>query len=101
MFLAYSLPLRPVLCSLVFIFWPNGQENSFSPSRSPERQQGGRFCSKSWCGKFANAPSPSCSGVDLCLLEGGAWLKSGMASGNVGPNVHRFAGSLCRTESKD
>lgn len=32
MFLAYSFPLRPVLCSLVFIFWPNGQENSFSPS---------------------------------------------------------------------
>lgn len=99
--MAYSFPLRPVLCSLVFIFWPSGQENSLSPGRNPERQQGGRFCSKSRWGKCANASFPGCSAVDLCLLDGGAWLISGIASRNVGLNFHRSAGSLCRIASKD
>lgn len=100
MFLAYSFPLRPVLCSLVFIFWPNSQENSFSPLRNPERQQGGRLCSKSWWGKFANASFPSFSGVDLCLLDGDAWLILGIATSDVGLNICRSSGSLCRIESK-
>lgn len=44
-------------------------------------------------------PFPGRSAVDLCLLDGGAWLISGTASRNVGLNFHRSAGSVCRIES--
>lgn len=73
LFLACSFPLRPVLRGLVFIFWPNSQENSFSPSRNPERQQGPRFCGKAGGLRLSSTSFPDRSGVGLRGRTGSLW----------------------------